>query len=297
MENEKKNSKGLIIIISLLVVIIIGLALYICYDKVVLKNEPKEVEKKGENSKEESIEKELNDIYVKNDILEKIYILNVNGPMLNEKILDNYMEFAYPGFFSELYSSPLSDDERLNIAINASGKSFEKTSISYENMGEEAKEKYKTYASSPYFTDVVKYQVSSSIVEKKYKELFGKKLVKHKDVGRCPYYVYDSKNNVYFYSSQCGGTSASKNELYVNKITTLDDELYAYVNLAYITPHGDYTGEINNDVYDGIDNKGKLIENVNTAYKLSENYSKFSNYKFIFKKDTTGNYYFYSIEH
>ena len=298
-EKSKKNKgKGLIVALVIAIVIILGLVGYICYDKgiILYKNKNKETTNIEEEKVEEVVEKEITDENTKQSILDKIYFLNIKTAVIDSPKINNYMEFIYPYVRSELYSANLNSSEKIFAAINSLGKEFEPLTVSYENMEASVKEKFKVYSESTYFSSVVRYQISSSKVEQRYKELFGENLLNHKDVGRCPFYTYDSVNNLYYFTSECGGTSASTNALYVNKITTLDDNIYAYVNLAYITPHGDDISSSTSDIYDGVSNEGKLIETTNDKYNLSENYTKFTNYKYTFKKDSTGNYYFVKVE-
>ena len=154
-------------------------------------------------------------------------------------------------------------------------------------MSDEAKEVFKSYIETGSINDVVEKQVSAESVEERYQLLFGEKVSNH-SLKNCPMYTYDSKNNVYYYSRQCGGTGDGTVYLYKNKFTTKDDNAYVYVNIGYATSADDTStyGDIT-----------KIEENISEDFSINEsNYTKYSEYKYTFKKDSNNNYYFVSVE-
>ncbi len=76
--------------------------------------------------------------------------------------------------------------------------------------------------------------------------------------------------------------------LYKNKFTTKDDNAYVYVNIGYATLADDTStyGDIT-----------RIEENTSENFSINEsNYTKYSEYKYTFKKDSNDNYYFVSVE-
>lgn len=89
---------------------------------------------------------------------------------------------------------------------------------------------------------------------------FGDSTVNHKSFDVCFGYIYDNNTNNYYYiEPQCGGSNQDSAYAYINKYTVKDDEA-------------------NN-------------------FRINEsNYKEFSEYKYTFKKDNKGNYYFVSLK-
>lgn len=248
-----------------------------------LTNEKKETTK----SDKETV---ISDNLLINDLSEKITYLNTariyTGYEKFNDALNKSIEIdAYN--FRDIYDKQLSDDDKLDITLNSLEKNYVNLSVTYENMSDEAKEIFKPYVEAGSINDIAEKQISSDNVEERYQLLFGEKVNNH-SIKSCPYFTYDSKNNVYYYSRQCGGTSDGTVYLYKNKFTTKDDNAYVYVNIGYAALADDTStyGDIT-----------RIEENTLENFSINEsNYTKYSEYKYTFKKDSNNNYYFVSVE-
>ena len=186
----------------------------------------------------------------------------------------------------------------------------------------------KIYGSNPMQGCV--YQVSEDDVNAHSKKLFGHAIDKPIEVinkNACYEYVYDATQKLYFLPAPaCGGTGVGKVHTYKSKIITdtTKKEAYVYMSFAYTVPNpnDNYKTEI---VYKDFDHakdydvKNEHMQDLDLAlkneYKLTEeeqkklndyninynvinenNYTEFSEYKFTFKQDNSGNYYFIKVE-
>lgn len=141
-------------------------------------------------------------------------------------------------------------------------------------------------------------QIDVDFVESEYRNLFGSFVDLHKsfDLGDCPLFIYDSANLKYYgLMNNCNNSREAYLETFINNITTKKDEAYVYVSLAAVDgsisseSRRIYTDYNMNHLYDGVlVGTDKIIN--------SNNYKLFSQYKFVFKKDKSNNYYFRSIE-
>lgn len=288
-EIKEKNSNGSKVVIVILSLLLLGACAYIAYDKLMVKEDNNQTNEKKETKKSDR-ETVISDNLLINDLSEKVTYLNTAG------IAPGYGGFAdalnksieIPSYnFRDIYEKQLSDDDKLDITLNSLEQKYVNLSITYENMSDEAKEVFKSYIEAGSINDVVEKQVSAESVEERYQLLFGEKVSNH-SLKNCPMYTYDSKNNVYYYSRQCGGTGDGTVYLYKNKFTTKDDNAYVYVNIGYATSADDTStyGDIT-----------KIEENISEDFSINEsNYTKYSEYKYTFKKDSNNNYYFVSVE-
>ena len=288
-EIKEKNSNGSKVVIVILSLLLLGACAYIAYDKLMVKEDNNQTNEKKETKKSDR-ETVISDNLLINDLSEKVTYLNTAG------IAPGYGGFAdalnksieIPSYnFRDIYEKQLSDDDKLDITLNSLEQKYVNLSITYENMSDEAKEVFKSYIEAGSINDVVEKQVSAESVEERCQLLFGEKVSNH-SLKNCPMYTYDSKNNVYYYSRQCGGTGDGTVYLYKNKFTTKDDNAYVYVNIGYATSADDTStyGDIT-----------KIEENISEDFSINEsNYTKYSEYKYTFKKDSNNNYYFVSVE-
>ncbi len=289
----KTNSTGKTIIIVILVILIIGLVLYICYDKGLIFSSNKNTT--SSNIKEElaeNVEKEITDNLLINDLSQKITYLNTQSVYVGyESFIDDYnLSNTINRYFfrSNIYETTLTDDEKLDITLNSLLSSYENLSIAYENMDSASQSIFKPYAETGSVSDIAEKQISQAKVEERYELLFGEKLSNNKNVGKCPMYVYDNVNKVYYYTRVCGGTDERMIYIYKNKFTTKNDEAYVYVNLG--------NSFDKTSIYDGY-GKEKLIDSYTENYSINKsNYSKFTEYKYTFKRNSDGNYYFSKLE-
>ncbi|MDO5002941.1 MAG: hypothetical protein Q4E39_01760 [bacterium] len=291
MENEIKEKKsiGSKVVIVILSLLLLGACSYIAYDKLMVKENNNQTNKKKETIKSDK-ETLISDNLLINDLSEKITYLNTAriftgyekfNDALNKSIeIDSYN-------FRNIYDKQLSDDDKLDITLNSLEKNYVNLSVPYENMSDEVKAFFKPYVETGSINDIAEKQISSVHVENRYQLLFGEKVNNH-SIKLCPFFTYDSKNNVYYYSRQCGGTGDGSVYLYKNKFTTKDDNAYVYVNIGYATSADDTStyGDIT-----------KIEENISEDFSINEsNYTKYSEYKYTFKKDSNNNYYFVSVE-
>ena len=288
-EIKEKKSNGSKVVIFILVVLLLGACAYIAYDKLMVKEENNQTNEKKETTKSDK-ETLISDNLLINDLSEKITYLNTariyTGYEKFNDALNKSIEIdAYN--FRNIYDKQLSDDDKLDITLNSLEKNYVNLSVTYENMSDEAKEIFKPYVEAGSINDIAEKQISSANVEERYQLLFGEKVNNH-SIESCPYFTYDSKNNVYYYSRQCGGTGDGTVYLYKNKFTTKDDNAYVYVNIGYATLADDTS------TYGNIT---RIEENTSENFSINEsNYTKYSEYKYTFKKDSNDNYYFVSVE-
>ena len=288
-EIKEKKSNGSKVVIFILVVLLLGACAYIAYDKLMVKEDNNQTNEKKETTKDGK-ETVISDNLLINDLSEKITYLNTariyTGYEKFNDALNKSIEIdAYN--FRDIYDKQLSDDDKLDITLNSLEKNYVNLSVTYENMSDEAKEIFKPYVEAGSINDIAEKQISSDNVEERYQLLFGEKVNNH-SIKSCPYFTYDSKNNVYYYSRQCGGTSDGTVYLYKNKFTTKDDNAYVYVNIGYAALADDTStyGDIT-----------RIEENTLENFSINEsNYTKYSEYKYTFKKDSNNNYYFVSVE-
>lgn len=288
-EIKEKKSNGSKIVIVILVILLLGACAYIAYDKLMVKEDNNLTNEKKETTKSDK-ETVISDNLLINDLSEKITYLNTariyTGYEKFNDALNKSIEIdAYN--FRDIYDKQLSDDDKLDITLNSLEKNYVNLSVTYENMSDEAKEIFKPYVEAGSINDIAEKQISSDNVEERYQLLFGEKVNNH-SIKSCPYFTYDSKNNVYYYSRQCGGTSDETVYLYKNKFTTKDDNAYVYVNIGYAALADDTStyGDIT-----------RIEENTLENFSINEsNYTKYSEYKYTFKKDSNNNYYFVSVE-
>lgn len=272
--NESKKNKGVIVVISILVVIVLTLGGYILYDKVLKKDEVRE-ENPMEEKEEIEEEEELFDNAIKEEISQKISILESI-----QKIDTEQNEIA-PIYKKDIKSSDMSNDIKLdsvldNLYYQKNGKSPVTTDYDLSMYGGE---------------EFV--QLDLLEVENVYYNLYGDKKIEHKNIESCPQYIYDSKNQKYYGAAACGGTTNLSIESYIYKYTTKSDKLYAYVSLAIV--EADDQGTI---VYTDYERQNKYSNPINNLENIItiDNYKEFSQYQYTFTKNDDGTYYFDSIE-
>lgn len=288
---ERKN-KGLIALVVFLVIVVIGLGLYICYDKGIIfaadrDDSNREVQKEQENNtSKDAVETEMNDNYAIKDINRKVNaILSLGRDANNDTRTIQYNNFYLLGLNDYVNYS---DDNKLFTALNSDSNHFRAmTAIDVQNVDPTISSRFDNMASG--FTV---YEAAK--INETYQELFGTD-ANHKDIENCPQYLYDSKSQVYYYSSACGGTGRPNNIGYIYRYTQKGDEAYAYFVLGTM----DVSGDIYTDLYmkeqeTPIPTK---YEKSLTNYTIDEtNYTDFTKYKMTFKQNVDGTYYFSKFE-
>ena len=292
----EKKSKGLIVAVVLLVLLVIGLALYICYDKGIIfssnRNDSNEVANDEKNeadngAEDEDIESELTDGYVIKDINKK-----VNAFLSIGQDSDNDTSIIWHGNTYRLSSSDYmnySDNNKLFMVLNSNTHNFRTMSITEV---ENAKSIISNRSSEDIQSYCTVYEVAK--INEDYRSFFGANASYSNTniLGNCPEYFYDSTNQVYYQcSGGCGGSSAISIG-YIYRYGQKGDEVYAYLTLGTIA------GDIYTDlyVYGQGDAPAKYDKALNNNTIDETNYTDFTKYKMTFKKGTDGIYYFSSFQ-
>lgn len=279
MEDKKKRSKGLIITIIILIILVLGLTGYILVDKDVIRlSETTNTEDKSSNKETDNKERPIEYKAIRDELRQKVSNLEEINSIETEGYRSGYI------YKKDTTNQDIPNDIKLQLALDSI---------------------YSLSAASIVTTDYNFGQLDSQIfrqiyvedVEDYYYSLFGSKNVNHKDYsGTCPMYIYDSKNNKYYGASECGGTSAIGIVTYINKYSQDDSHAYVYVSLGSINGeyqkiYTDYSqnNEYTKESFD--DFTGSNGSEINES-----NYKDFSQYKYTFNKNSDGSYYFSSIK-
>ena len=325
--NEKiKNTIAIIFIILALGVI--GYCGYRIYNKLN-GNDTETKENKTEEKKNETPvvnEEELTDNLVKQDVLDKLnVILGLNcddEPIFsinNNFIQRKHFEFCNRRMFDDLFKIGLFDNDKLIIALNnTDDKKIEYNETTLSKVGASVKDKMKRVLADPENEHIDLYVINIENVKNTYNELFGKNikefdvlnndghnLCRKPDHSEYMFY-FDKENKIYYRETIMAGMGSGSAGflLYINNITiNNNDDVYVYINNAWYENR--YTNsndcgiidfESEKEIFVGkynIDNGIKECEH----FKIDEsNYKEFTNYRFIFKKNNEGNYYFDSVE-
>ena len=313
MEKNKTNNtnKSLIVLCTILIIIIIALVGFIGF---TLGNKtttlPKEEQTEEELNNEEI---EFNDYKAIKDLSIKIdKLLGAN----QTKDFNLSQTFEMYGFRSGLLKNKLTKEDKQLIVLetvawdNITGdawKNYEKMKETLIQMVGNDEQKQQEYLAHS-------HQISAEKVNEQSLKLFGEIIENPiEEVGGCPIIYYDANSKTYFRPEPaCGGATVHyyvKN--YKSKFTTKKDEVYVYVNFAYIGP-GTYNGsygyyEVYKDIKDvnSLENYGTFIDKYTLEdpiyseknFTVNErNYQHFSEYKFTFKKDKNDNYYFVDVK-
>ena len=298
MEEKQGKSKGLVIVIIILVIVILGLVGYICYDKGVFgkADSGQKIEEK-EKPKEEK-EEEITDNTLIDHLSKKVSIVNIYDGYNNlpseysdKSILTNkYLSVSAYGSMdskgNNVYNSTLNDKTKLRMVL-LNGVNYTKVTIPEKEVNLKEKVAYK----------VLRGQTTVKEVEDAYLKIFGEEMKDYVPVNTgnnvCPSFYYDSVNKVYYGMAECGGIDASSLVIYKNKFTTKGNEAYVYVNVGHT---------IGDKLYNGVDISatteliGEYKASDNSPAIDENNYQKFVEYKYVFIKDNTGNYYFSKVE-
>lgn len=297
MENKKKTRKtGIILGYIALTLIIIGLIIYILFDKGIILNNSnnKKDSNKTVEDKKEVVEKQLENETTKNELKEKIAA--ILGVEYTDESVNKYSTDRTKILTDK---SSLTDDYKLEIAINNIKQTNIPTNVT--NIDIDPIESLGLNNNTIKERLLGAMQVSVNEVEEKYKELFGTDIKEFKSLGttyKQPLYVYDKGNNVYYIINVGGSTTTTNTYLYNNKYTTKGDNAYVYVNFGISEYNIDtnlydiYKDAVNKTIY-----KAGVDETSVSSFKIdSSNYKEFSEYKFQFTKNNDGSYYFSNVE-
>ena len=237
---ERKNGKGLVVLITILVLIILGLAGFIVYDKVL----------KKEKVEPNTIENSDND----NDIIE----LDLNDDVI--------LNLVYP---SQL------------LWFDENDKNWSYTNIKVDNMTRSDMMKIASFKVKCIDND-------ADVSEAECKGLT----------------TYDKNSNSYLQISQCGADNPNTIKRYTKTYRAQQQEefiyVYEYVQSVKVglEEYSKTGGEEYEVAYllDKNDNKIEQIDynNYELIARKRINDGKADTYKWTFKKQSDGNYYFYS---
>lgn len=313
MEKNKQNTnnKSMTILCTFLIIIIIGLVGFIGFTLGSKTTPLPQVEEKEESKAETNNEEvEFNDYKTIKEISTEIEL--ILGGTSSFELSKTYGTY---GFRSGVLKNELTKKDKQQIVLesvswdNITGdawKNYEKMKNIVEMMSGNDEQKQQEYLARS-------HQISAEKVNEQSIKLFGEIIENPiEEVGMCPHIYYDANSNTYFRPEPaCGGTSAHYVKSYKSKFTTKNDEVYVYVNFAYIGP-GTYNGsyeyyEVYKDIKDvnSLENSGNFIDKYTLEdpiyweenFTVNErNYQHFSEYKFTFKKDKNDNYYFVDVK-
>lgn len=258
IKNSKKSNKGLVII---LILIILGLGGYICYDKIIMKEDSnKVVDKEEENKEEDKTNSETKELIVSNPeivskLTEKIDLLITHESYLN------YIEDWT--IYTDLN---LSDRTKLLIALENSD-SLQFPADDPENDGYD-------------------HILTKNSIEYVYEKLWGEEIKNFENFNTCPSYEFKSEIEKYHIMGQCGDVVNNYLLSYVSKVTEGKGAYYLYQSVGmvdYIDDNDNWGGKL----YDSVDMKKVIVEGDDVVdFEINENNKeKFSEYRFTFKLD------------
>ena len=271
MENNVKenNNKGIIIV---LIVVIIGLVLFIGYDKLIKKDTNNNSNSNSvSNSNVES--NSNNNIVSKEDeqiISKKLALLFNDTKYTTGKNIKYTGENSYFPSLSILTNN-IKDEDKNGIIIKNMKISYEKEITDYEQFNGR-KEAF--YA----LTDF----------DKNYMDLFGTK-PNYVNVNGCPSYYYNKNSEAFFTISECGYFENQTIVIYIDSMKKEDKNVLVDV----------YAGTIKEDS-DGIIYYNDVLQDTNTKTEkydsiTEETKTNFQKYTLIFE-NKDNNYYYVSTK-
>ncbi len=283
---EQKTNKGLIITVVILALMVLGLGGYIAYDKFFSENDKKIVDK--EEEKKISVEVLEIDSDLVTGLVYPIYNFDIDG--------DDYL-YRPDWIYKDITLADLSRDDMMFSAAHYARFIEDETG----NYGADS------------------YVYLASDIKKSFAEIFGPDTV-YTDgsllttvCGLINY--FEETENVYIAMYSCGETlyqTEFDNEILLYKAEKEGDYIYTY---WYVQPYlfeseggnyyffdkyiayDDFEKDSNdNIIIAGYKDKSITEEEMNSKFaELVEN-GEAATYKYTFKKQSDGNYYFYSGE-
>ena len=276
VQNEKKVSTGVVVLITLLLVLLVGCISFIVYDKFI----------KKENSNPTVTDKD------KNTEAKQNIEISLSDPIITSLVYptDRSAEFISTWSYKNINVSQISRDDMMFDAA---------TYVKYTST-EKNNEDFNVY--------------SASEIEKNFKKIYGPdtaysnaNIVSY--VG-CISANYNEKDNTYIASSRCGTESCGFKDV-VSKIYKAEKDpneeyIYVYSYAQKVEGKCDSNFEtIETYLVDKNDTKTKTLY-TEDAGQYSKKYKSTINemidnkevetYKWTFKKQSDGKYYFYSGE-
>lgn len=263
-DNEKKGTKGLFVLLF----IMIGSALYIWLIMPMLEKE-EVVEEKKEEKEEISLQEVGEQLYAKFTLTEsEEYGITAED--------ETYLE-------SKLSIYKMSDQLKVNLAIKNITEEYHLYDGKYS-----MKEAMQNMNGNFYYSG---YYIRQSVVEDTVSALFGDVPFKHQTVRlRDKLYVYKDFEQYYEIWDYRNLPTYTEEKVTFEEVVVKDDEILVYEYVAY-TEFKDMENIITRTLHSK--NVGVVITDDNVADYLSY----MDKYKYTFKKNKDGNYYFVSVEY
>lgn len=280
-KNVKLNTNNVIIAILIFIIIIL---LFIIFSRGKCEKceSGKNADAKEEaNNKKENNNDELSDI-TKEEIANKLAILFSDGNyeygnLIQNNDIENYVANIFEGTL---------DNESKSILIIRSLNS-ETIELDFDTA-EFNKSTYKYLLKEDEGKSIV-YDIEE--FKSKYYEVFGEEPEINDITESCPSYYYESTQGIFVEKNGCSGTATLNTYVYIDDI--IEDGNIVTIN-AYVGAHrSSNSGEYYYDDYEYPKVKNNKIEETTIT---SENKSNFTNYNFIFEKDSNGEYHYKSTE-
>lgn len=289
--DNKKDNLFFIIATIILTITVTGLVLFIFYEKgFILNKEPEEEPEK----KEKVVEIELEDTILKAALNEKIDTITNYTSLKNISNLFSFRSNT-DGVFGNVFKN-IDNEMKLHIVLTYL---FNRELFSPLTDSSRSSALLTSIINNP---EIEIKEISPDVVSSVFKEYFGTDLTNvNSTIGKnCLIFYYDATLNTYFsVSSACKDVGSSYVSAYKNKYTTNNDLAYVYVNYALLEPTSPTLESYN--IYKDLEKTTLYQSNVSKdmAYNFNidtSNYREFSEYRFTFKKDINGNYYFLKLE-
>jgi len=270
MEKERNNT-GLIVAVTVLTMLVLGLVGFIVYDKVINKtDEPNTEENNNSNGENDEVTNEDREVVTSIGVNDKL-VASLKYPT-KETVFDVW---GYENVKADEWSRA----EKMNIAASE---------VSYKDVDYDPE------------LDLVHIKVyDAKLVEQNFKAMFGPDVDYYNgDIGSsrcCAIDEYDKNKNTY--SAECAcGQGAPVTYDYVTKkykAEQSNDYLYVYEYVQVVIydeiEEKTYLSNANYDKLTVVDNKNYESK----VYALMDE-GKVDTYKWTFKKQSDGKYYFYS---
>ncbi|MBR1414044.1 MAG: hypothetical protein IJ574_05205 [Bacilli bacterium] len=296
---EKKNGKGLIILVAIICCVICLVGGY-SLGKGIFTNKEEtnnnEANKNSDNKVNTEEEVELTDVYIKKDISKKASIL------LSVGFTDEDKDIITIGYGADQFLN-YSDKYKMAIVLHYNyynTSNFRKMYYSDVNeLDEKLKQSLLEYGNGN-IDEFLREDYGIRIAEadkirNSYEDIFGEKTPTITDEVAivCPWFNYDSKSDTYISNSNCGDAPNTNYIYYKHKYTTKLDNAYVYVNVASM--------DRDDNVYKGLEqNTNNYLYKIKSTFSLEQevktNYEKYAKYRLVFEKDSNGIYHYKSTE-
>lgn len=273
---KKKSSKGLIITIVILALLLVGVSGYVVYDKFFIEEEVKEEIKNNQTEETDKDNNESEEIsLVELENYSNIYnIVNeaiINNEMVMHTPLNNQPDYFYKN--DSLYVSNMRYDVLMSMAISQ----LHFRDNNFLN----------------YVDGMRTYYISNTDLKQSFTKIFGNDLKYYSNDFSSLNCEYKFEKEADRYEVKCGDIGnvvASKRENKVVKAIKTKDSIEVYDAVAFISIG-------NRKICKDVEFKDCIATLSETEEFNIDNYiAKLNQYKYIFKLSSDGNYYFYGVE-